>query len=243
MNVQRVIDVLASVDKRDLGSVIADIQNEIGKLGKLPPGVRINIRGQYEVMQRSFMLLGLGMILAVVLVYLLMVTLFQSWLDPFVIMIAVPGALIGIFWILIATGTTINVVSLMGSIMAIGIAVSNSNLMVTFANEIRVERNLTPAQAAIEAGKVRLRPVIMTALAMILGMLPMATGFGEGGEQNSPLGRAVIGGLLVATATTLALVPTLYALLRKAPPKKHLIREDFRKEETVFDEELKNAPA
>jgi multidrug efflux pump subunit AcrB len=241
VDVQRVIDVLASVDGRDLGSVVSDIEREIRGLGKLPAGVRIRVRGQNEVMRSSFRLLGLGMILAIVLVYLLMVTLFQSWLDPFIIMVAVPGALIGIFWMLALSGTTINVVSLMGSIMAIGIAVSNSNLMVTFANDIRVERNLTPAQAAVEAGKVRLRPVIMTALAMILGMLPTALGLGEGGEQNAPLGKAVIGGLLVATATTLALVPVIYALVRKAPPTKHRIREEYRKEEMIFDEELRHA--
>ena len=133
--------------------------------------------------------------MAILLVYLLMVVMFQSWLDPFIIMLAVPGAFVGILWALAITGTTINVVSLMGSIMAVGIAVSNSILLVSFANDQRVERDSTPSAAAIEAGRVRLRPVLMTALAMILGMIPMAIGSGEGGEQNAPLGRAVIGGL------------------------------------------------
>jgi multidrug efflux pump subunit AcrB len=228
--VQRVIDVTSSVEGRDLGSVSSDIEAAIGRLGKLPPGMRITVRGQNEVMNESFRSLGLGIILAIILVYLLLVMLFQSWLDPFITMIAVPGALIGILWMLAVTGTTINVVSLMGSIMTIGIAVSNSILLVSFANDIRVEKNIGALQAAIEAGKTRMRPVLMTALAMIIGMIPMALAYGEGGEQNAPLARAVIGGLIVATVVTLFIVPIVYSLLRKELPRKHMFETRFRVE-------------
>jgi multidrug efflux pump subunit AcrB len=234
INVQRVIDLIANPQGRDLGGIVSDIEDAIRKLGPLPPGMRIFVRGQNEVMHESFQKLGLGMILAVVLVYMLMVTLFQSWLDPLIILIAVPGALVGILWMLALTGTTINVESLMGAIMAVGIAVSNSNLLVTFANEIRVESGLGADEAAIHAGMVRLRPVLMTALAMILGMVPMALGLSEGGEQNAPLGRAVIGGLVVATLVTLFLVPVLYSLLRQRLPGKFVIQEHFRQEEEKF---------
>jgi multidrug efflux pump subunit AcrB len=228
--VQRVLDVAARVDGRDLGSVASDIQKKIDSLGKLPAGMRIRLRGQNEVMTQSFRSLGLGLILAILLVYCLMVVLYQSWLDPFIIMIAVPGALVGILWMLVATGTTINVESLMGSIMAVGIAVSNSILLVNFANDLRVENNLSALEAALEAGKTRLRPVLMTALAMILGMLPMAFALGEAGEQNAPLGRAVIGGLLMATVATLFAVPVIYSVLRSKLPTKHLMEERFRQE-------------
>ena len=225
--VQRVIDVEASVEDRDLGSVVNDIGREIKAIGKLPPGMSITVRGQNEVMEESFKSLALGLVLAIILVYFLMVVLFQSWIDPFIIMTAVPGALMGILWMLALTGTTINVESLMGSIMAVGIATSNSILLVSFANDIRVERNVSPREAALEAGKTRLRPVLMTALAMIIGMLPMAFAMGEAGEQNAPLGRAVIGGLLVATILTLFVVPVIYSLLRKEIPVKHLLDERF----------------
>ena len=149
---------------------------------------------------------------------MLMVVLFQSWLDPFIIMLALPGAFMGILWMLVLTHTTINVVSLMGSIVAVGIAVSNSILMVSFANDIRVAKGLSSIEGALEAGKTRLRPVLMTAIAMILGMIPMAIGGGEGGEQNAPLGRAVIGGLIVATIFTLFIVPIFYSVLRRGLP-------------------------
>jgi len=228
--VQRVLDVAARVDGRDLGSVASDIQKKIDSLGKLPPGMRIRLRGQNEVMTQSFRSLGLGLILAILLVYCLMVVLYQSWMDPLIIMVAVPGALVGILWMLVATGTTINVESLMGSIMAVGIAVSNSILLVNFANDLRVEKNLSALEAALEAGKTRLRPVLMTALAMILGMLPMAFALGEAGEQNAPLGRAVIGGLLMATVATLFAVPVIYSVLRSKLPTKHLMEERFRQE-------------
>jgi multidrug efflux pump subunit AcrB len=182
-------------------------------------------------MEQSFTRLLIGLVLANILVYFLMVILFQSWLDPFIIMMAVPGAFIGILWMLGLTHTTINVESMMGSIMAVGIAVSNSILLVSFANDLRVEHGLSPVAAALEAGKTRLRPVLMTALAMIIGMLPMALAFGEGGEQNAPLGRAVIGGLLVATVVTLFVVPVIYSLLRRKLPTKHLLEERFLAEE------------
>jgi multidrug efflux pump subunit AcrB len=228
--VQRVIDIEAGVAGRDLGGVSHDILQKVSALGKLPAGLQVTLRGQYEIMNSSFRSLGLGLILAILLVYFLMVVLFQSWLDPFIIMMAVPGALVGIIWMLAVTHTTINVESLMGSIMAVGIATSNSILLVSFANDVRVERGLSPIEAAIEAGKTRLRPVLMTALAMIMGMIPMALAMGEAGEQNAPLGRAVIGGLIVATAATLLIVPVIYSLLRREMPTKHLLDERFRAE-------------
>jgi multidrug efflux pump subunit AcrB len=236
--VQRVLDVAANFEGRDLGSVAADIQQKIRALGPLPPGVRVTLRGQNQVMLESFRSLGLGLILAALLVYCLMVILFQSWLDPFIIMVAVPGALVGILWMLAVTHTTINVESLMGAIMAVGIAVANSILVVSFANDLRAEREgVTAIEAALEAGRTRLRPVLMTALAMIIGMLPMALGLGEGGEQNAPLGRAVIGGLAVATFVTLFIVPVVYAILRVRPPSKHLIEQRFQAEEAGAEPE------
>jgi multidrug efflux pump subunit AcrB len=228
--VQRVLDVAANVEGRDLGSVVHDIEGKIAGLGKLPPGVKINIRGQNEVMTESFRSLGLGLILATLLVYFLMVVLFQSWLDPIIIMVAIPGAFSGILWMLALTHTSLNVESFMGTIMSVGIAVSNSILLVSFANSHRLEANVTPLSAALEAGKTRLRPVLMTAFAMIIGMIPMAFGFGEAGEQNAPLGRAVIGGLLMATFVTLLLVPAVYASLRTKMPVRHLLDEKFQAE-------------
>ena len=225
--VQRVIDINANLQGRDLGSVVAGIQKKLDGLGRLPLGMRITVHGQYEVMNSSFRSLLMGLILAIVLVYLLIVVLFQSWIDPFIIMIAVPGALVGILWMLAATGSTINVESLMGSIMAVGIATSNSILVVSYANDSRVEKGTSPIEAALEAGKTRLRPVLMTALAMIIGMIPMALALGEAGEQNAPLGRAVIGGLLVATVVTLFIVPVVYTLLRKDFPTRHLLDAKF----------------
>ena len=237
--VQRVVDVNANVEGSDLGSVVSGINKVIAKVGKLPPGMQIIVRGQGEVMNQTFQRLGLGLVVAIVLVYLLMVVMFQSWLDPFIIMVAVPGALVGVLWMLAITGTTINVVSLMGTIMAVGIGVSNAILLVSFANDLRLEQNLGPVEAAVEAGRVRLRPVLMTALAMILGMAPMAIGGGEGGEQNAPLGRAVIGGLMVATVVTLLVIPAVYAKLRHSLPTKHLLEQRFAAESQglTFDEE------
>jgi multidrug efflux pump subunit AcrB len=165
----------------------------------------------------------------VILVYALLVVLFQSWVDPFIIMMAVPGGLIGIIWMLALSGTTINVESLMGSIMTIGISVSNSILIVSFANDLRAHGSatLSAAEAVIQSGTIRLRPVLMTALAMIIGMIPMALGLGDAGEQNAPLGRAVIGGLIVATFATLLIVPVFYTLLRRKPPTLHTLDARF----------------
>ena len=184
---------------------------------QLPRGSWMALRGQVQTMRSSFAGLGFGILFAIVLVYLLMAVNFQSWVDPFIILWALPGAIAGIVWMLFVTQTTFSVPSLMGTIMCIGVATSNSILLVTFANDERLEGKNARA-AALSAGFTRIRPVIMTALAMIVGMLPMALGFGEGGEQNAPLGRAVIGGLLVATFTTLFFVPVMYSYLRKAPP-------------------------
>ncbi len=227
--IQRVIDVAANVEGRDLGSVAGEIKAVIADIQKdLPSSTKIFLRGQNEVMEKSFSLLAFGLLLAIFLVYAVLVILFQSWIDPFIIMMAVPGALIGIIWILAATGTTINVVSLMGAIMTVGISVSNSILVVSFANDLRMrDPSLTPVQAVVESAKTRLRPILMTAFAMILGMVPMALGLGEAGEQNAPLGRAVIGGLAAATFATLVLVPIFYTLLRKKPPQLHLLDEQF----------------
>jgi len=184
---------------------------------QLPRGSWMALRGQVQTMRSSFVGLGFGILFAIVLVYLLMAVNFQSWMDPFIILWALPGAIAGIVWMLFVTQTTFSVPSLMGTIMCIGVATSNSILLVTFANDERLEGK-NARTAALSAGFTRIRPVIMTALAMIVGMLPMALGFGEGGEQNAPLGRAVIGGLLVATFTTLFFVPVMYSYLRKAPP-------------------------
>jgi multidrug efflux pump subunit AcrB len=229
--VGRVLDVTANVDGWDLGSVVKGIQAKVDALGPLPAGMRIAVRGQGEVMQDAFRTLGLGFVVAVVLVFCLMAVLFQSWVDPLIIMSAVPGAVAGILWMLVLTHTTINIESLLGSIMAVGIAVANSILVVTFANDQRVERGMTAADAAVEAGLVRLRPVLMTAGAMLLGMLPMASGLGEGGEQNAPLGRAVIGGLSVATVVTLCVVPVIYTLFAHGMPGKYVVEKRFEAEE------------
>ena len=227
--IQRVIDVAANVEGRDLGSVAAEIKKAIAEVQKdLPSTTKIFLRGQNEVMETSFRMLGFGLILAIILVYAVLVMLFQSWVDPFIIMMAVPGALIGIIWTLALTGTTINVMSLMGAIMAVGISVSNSILVVSFANDLRSRNeSLTPFEAVIEAGKTRLRPILMTALAMIIGMVPMALALGEAGEQNAPLGRAVIGGLVFATFATLFLVPIFYTLLRRKLPTLHTLDQRF----------------
>jgi multidrug efflux pump subunit AcrB len=225
-NVQPVFDVYANVQGRDLGAVSADVQKIVDAARpNLPRGSSIVIRGQVESMNSSFTGLAAGLAFAVLLVYLLMVVNFQSWLDPFIILTALPGAVAGILWMLYATGTTISVPALMGAIMCIGVATSNSILMVTFANDQR-HAGFDARGAALSAGVTRLRPVLMTALAMLIGMLPMSLGFGEGGEQNAPLGRAVIGGLLMATCYTLFFVPVMYSLLRRKAPAPELADED-----------------
>ncbi|PYQ04152.1 MAG: RND transporter [Acidobacteria bacterium] len=221
-NVQPVFDVYAGVQGRDLGSVASDISGIIAKHQRqLSKASSIVVRGQVLSMNQSFLALALGIAFAVLFVYFLMVVNFQSWLDPLIILMALPGALAGILWALFVTGTTISVPALMGCIMAIGVATSNSILMITFANEQRhPEFGAHEArEAALLAGRTRLRPVLMTALAMLIGMLPMSLGLGEGGEQNAPLGRAVIGGLMVATFYTLFFVPVTYSVLRRKPPK------------------------
>ena len=235
-NVAPVVDVYSNVDRRDLGSVGAEVEKIVQKeRANLPRGTTLTLRGEYETMRTSFVRLGLGIVFAIVLVYLLMAVNFQSWLDPFIILTALPGAMAGIIWMLFVTRTTLSVPSLVGSIMSIGVATANSILLVTFAND---ERALIPGarEAMLSAGYARIRPVLMTAAAMILGMLPMALALGEGGEQNAPLGRAVIGGLLGATATTLFVVPIIYSYLRQKPPANQERR--LRDEEAEEDEEL-----
>lgn len=217
-NIQPVYDVYADVDRRDLGGVANEIQKIIdGAQKNLPLGTTLTLRGEVQTMKDSFLRLGIGIAFALVLVYMLMAVNFQSWVDPLIILFAIPGAFCGILWMLFATQTTFSVPSLMGTIMTIGVATANSILMVVFANDERGEGK-DQHDAALNAGYTRLRPVIMTALAMIIGMLPMALALGEGGEQNAPLGRAVIGGLLVATFGTLFIVPVMYSLLRKKAP-------------------------
>jgi multidrug efflux pump subunit AcrB len=217
-NVQPVYDIFCDVDLRDLGSVARTIQKVVDEESKgLPKGSWSVMRGQVTTMQNSFFRLGIGIGFAVIFVYLLMVVNFQSWLDPFIILMALPLGACGILWMLYITQTTFNVPSLMGIIMAIGVATANSILVVTFANDERLTGK-GPFEAALSAGYTRLRPVCMTALAMIIGMLPMSLALGEGGEQNAPLGRAVIGGLLFATFGTLFIVPIFYTVFRKRPP-------------------------
>jgi CzcA family heavy metal efflux pump len=212
-NVQPVIDVYASTQGRDLGGVATDIMKALKPFqDHLPRGTQIVVRGQIETMRSSFLGLGVGLLGAIVLVYLLIVVNFQSWLDPFIIITALPGALAGICWFLLITRTTLSVPSLTGAVMCMGVATANSILMVSFARD-RMDAGVPALQAAIEAGYTRMRPVIMTALAMIIGMLPMALGLGEGGEQNAPLGRAVVGGLLFATVATLFFVPSVFTII------------------------------
>jgi multidrug efflux pump subunit AcrB len=218
-DVMPTFDVQANVQGVDLGSVSEAVNGLIAKAKKdLPRGTSIVVRGQVESMNASFRGLSYGIVAAIALVYFLMVINFQSWLDPVIILAALPGALAGIVWMLFSTGTTLSVPALMGAIMSIGVATSNSILMVTFANDQRKD-GADARRAAWLAGITRLRPVMMTALAMIIGMLPMSLGLGEGGEQNAPLGRAVIGGLCVATLTTLFFVPVVYSAWRKQAPR------------------------
>jgi multidrug efflux pump subunit AcrB len=218
-NTVRTYDVQANVEGTDLGSVARAVDGILADLKKeLPRGTTVTMKGQVESMRASFRGLAFGLVFAILLVYFLMAVNFQSWLDPLIILMALPGALSGIAWMLFVTQTTLSVPALMGAIMCVGVATANSILLVTFANDQR-KHDRDALQAALAAGVTRLRPVLMTALAMIIGMLPMSLGLGEGGEQNAPLGRAVIGGLLMATATTLFFVPVIYSLLRKQVTK------------------------
>ncbi len=214
-NVQPVVDIYGSVQGRDLGGVAREIGPIIDAARRaLPRGSEIITRGQIETMNTSFRALLAGLAFAIVLVYLLIVVNFQSWLDPFIIISALPAALAGIAWTLFAWGTTISVPALTGAIMCVGVATANSILVVSFARD-EVSRGRDPVDAALDAGSARFRPVVMTASAMIIGMIPMALGFGEGGEQNAPLGRAVMGGLATATLATLFFVPSVFAILHK----------------------------
>lgn len=219
-NVQPTYDVYVNDANRDLGGLTSDVQKILSHYDEkhLPRGTTIVLRGQTQSMNSSFVGLGTGILFAIILVYLLMVVNFQSLIDPLIIICALPGALSGIVWMLFLSGTTFNVPSLMGTIMCIGVGTANSILVITFANDRRQVGD-NAIEAAYAAGRTRLRPVLMTALAMIIGMFPMALGLGEGGEQNAPLGRAVIGGLLVATFATLLFVPTVYSVVRKTQPK------------------------
>jgi multidrug efflux pump subunit AcrB len=212
-NVMPVIDVYASAQGRDLGAVAKDAMNALQPFREhLPSGTQLMVRGQVETMKSSFLGLGIGLVLAIVLVYFLIVVNFQSWLDPFIIITALPGALAGICWMLLLTRTTVSVPSLTGAVMCMGVATANSILLVSFARD-RMAAGVPAVQAALEAGYTRIRPVLMTALAMMIGMVPMSLGLGEGGEQNAPLGRAVIGGLLFATVATLFFVPSIFAMI------------------------------
>jgi multidrug efflux pump subunit AcrB len=214
-NIQPVVDVYGGIDSRDLGGVLADIRPILAQAQKtLPHGSTLMVRGQAETMHSSFVDLGVGLGLAIALIYLLLVVNFQSWLDPFIIITGLSGALTGVSWGLYVTGTTLSVPAMMGAIMCLGVATANSVLVVTFART-NLHQGMTPVQAAWAAGSGRVRPVIMTASAMMIGMLPMALGLGDGGEQNAPLGRAVIGGLAVATNATLFFVPVVFGILHR----------------------------
>jgi multidrug efflux pump subunit AcrB len=218
-NILPVVDIFGGISNRDLGGVLSDIKPIIADVQKtLPRGTSIMLRGQALTMNSSFIGLSIGLVAAVALIYLLLVVNFQSWLDPFVILTALTGALAGVIWGLFVTGTTMSVPAMMGAIMCMGVATANSVLVVTFARQ-RLDDGLDPLHAAWEAGTTRLRPVLMTALAMIIGMLPMALGLGEGGEQNAPLGRGVIGGLTIATVATLLFVPVVFSLLHRPNSK------------------------
>jgi multidrug efflux pump subunit AcrB len=212
-DIRPVIDIYGSVQGRDLGAVARQINQIIEETqSSLPRGSQVIVRGQVRTMRSSYIGLLSGLAFSIMLVYLLIVVNFQSWLDPFIIISALPAALAGIAWFLFVSHTTVSVPALTGTIMCMGVATANSILVVSFATE-QMQEGKDAIAAALEAGYTRFRPVLMTALAMIIGMVPMALGLGEGGEQNAPLGRAVIGGLLFATVATLLFVPTLFSLL------------------------------
>ncbi len=221
-NLAPAVDIYVSVQGRDLGSVASEIRRLVDEARPgLPRGGVIDVFGQAQTMHASFVELGVGLVMAIVMVYLLIVVNFQSWIDAFIIITALPAALAGICWMLFLTGTTLSVPALTGAIMTMGVATANSILIVSFARQ-RMNEGLQPIDAAHDAGKTRIRPVLMTALAMIIGMIPMALGLGEGAEQNAPLGRAVIGGLLFATVSTLFFVPVIFAgVHRRLELRKH----------------------
>jgi multidrug efflux pump subunit AcrB len=225
-NILPTADIFATSQDRDLGAVAADVQKIVDRNRKdAPRGSTVTIRGQIVTMKTAFSGLFWGLTGAILLIYLLIVVNFQSWIDPFIIITALPAALTGIIWTLFATGTTLSVPALTGAIMCMGVATANSILVIAFARE-RLEDHGDPIRAAVEAGMTRIRPVLMTALAMIIGMLPMAFGFGEGGEQNAPLGRAVIGGLVFATCATLMFVPVVFSMIHDHRAAKARAREE-----------------
>jgi multidrug efflux pump subunit AcrB len=214
-SVQPVVDIYATIQGRDLGAVSSDINRILHETApSVPRGSYTALRGQVQTMTNAYSQLYLGLLGAIVLIYLVIVVNFQSWFDPLIIIAALPGALAGIVWMLFMTETTLSVPALTGAIMCMGIATANSILLISFARE-RMEQGCGAVAAALDAGFTRFRPVLMTALAMILGMLPMAFALGDGGEQNAPLGRAVIGGLLVATCATLFFVPAAFSVLHR----------------------------
>ena len=220
-NILPAVDVYVSVQGTDLASVAAQVGKLVDEMRpKLPRGSQVVMRGQVETMQSSFIGLGVGLAMAIVLVYLLIVVNFQSWIDALIIIAALPAALAGIAWMLFITGTTLSVPALTGAIMTMGVATANSILLISFARQ-RQQEGVAPLAAALEAGATRIRPVLMTALAMIIGMIPMALGLGEGAEQNAPLGRAVIGGLLFATVSTLFFVPVIFAAVHQRLARRH----------------------
>jgi multidrug efflux pump subunit AcrB len=213
----RVIDVYVSPKSEDLGQITSQVE-EIIKAAKLPEGVRVNLRGSVQGMRASFKSFGIGLILSVVLVYLVLVAQFASWADPFIILLAIPPGLAGVLLFLLATGTTLNVMSLMGVVMMVGIVVSNSILIVEFARHLRREGR--PVQEAVSvASRLRLRPILMTSLATILGLIPMAMKLGTGTEAYAPLARAIIGGLLVSVVVTVYLVPAAYLIVHRKEAK------------------------
>ncbi len=233
VNTQPTFDVYANVEHSDLGSVSGRIEQIVSEFRKdLKPGNLITVRGQVESMNSAFTRLTIGLLFAALLVYLLMVVNFQSFRYPFIIITALPGAMCGIVWLLFLTQTTLSIPSLMGAIMSVGVATANSILLVSFAQEQLVHLNFNRMQAALDAGRTRLRPILMTALAMIIGMLPMSLGLGEGGEQNAPLGRAVIGGLLLATFATLLFVPVVFSYLADKKPRITKIEDELVSSET-----------
>src|SRR6202000_2779534 len=210
---QNIIDIYGAAQDRDLGAINDDINAAIKKIeGNLPKSTHITVRGQVQTMTASYTGLAIGFIGAIVLVYLLIVINFQSWTDSFIIITALPAAVAGIAWMLLITHTTLSVPALTGAIMCVGVATANSILVVSFARE-RLDQGASALEAAFDAGYTRFRPVLMTALAMGIGMLPMSLGLGEGGEQNAPLGRAVVGGLIFATVATRVFVPAVFAAI------------------------------
>jgi multidrug efflux pump subunit AcrB len=231
-NVAPVIDVFGSVQGRDLGGVSRDLNKIIDSMrAQLPRGSKVVVRGQVQTMKSSYTGLLLGLVFAILLDYLLIVVNFQSWLDPLIMISALPAALAGIAWFLFITHTTLSVPALMGTIMCMGVATANSILVVSFATE-QMAAGKDSISAALEAGFTRFRPVLMTALAMIIGMVPMALGLGDGGEQNAPLGRAVIGGLIFATVSTLLFVPTFFSVLQGWSRKGEQLQGQLQNEET-----------